>query len=229
MASPSGSSSAALRTTSISSSTEMARSAKRSPGWRRRRASKAARSSSRISGEKIWRARSGQVVGLVDQKDRVGELVDGQVAQRRRPARRRSCSRPRSRRRAGRELELDLERADLLAARLLEDRVGIGVRMVVAEALEDVGRCHLLAGSPWRTGRNPRGRGSGRWRTSVPWRAPGRCGRRRVFIATRDDTAIFCWSVFDVRNTTWRPEARPWPARGGERPRSCRSRSAPRR
>ena len=43
-----------------------------------------------------------------------------------------------------RELELDLEGADLLAARLLEDGVGIVVRVAVAQTTENVRARHLL-------------------------------------------------------------------------------------
>ena len=44
-------------------------------------------------------------------------------------------------------------------------------------------------------------------RTWTVWNA-------RSFIATREETAIFCCSVFDVRNTTWRPDASPCASAG---------------
>ena len=74
------------------------------------------------------------------------------------------------------ELELHLERADLLAAGLFEDGVGVEVRIGRRGAARAGWTAPSCPGIRWRNGRSPRGRGSGHWRTSGPWRGPGACG-----------------------------------------------------
>ena len=147
IASPSGRSSAHSARIAARSSIEATMSANSSPGWRTRRLRRTASSSSRISGEKICRARSGKVVRLVDQQDRVAQVLARQVTER-----------------GGRledvvvvgddrvgalgELELDLEGADLLAPRLFEDDVRVVVGVGVAQAPEEVRPLHLLRVAP---------------------------------------------------------------------------------
>ena len=173
IASPSGRSSAAPRTISISSSTEIARSAKRSPGWSRSRVVQGGEVLLGELGREDLARAVGQVVGLVDEEDRVGELLAASGGAARRPARRRSCSRRRSRRR-GRRARAGPRRGRLPRGAPPRRRSrGPRARGPRAGARASPDAVHLLAGSPWRSGRTPRGRGSDRSRTFAPSRGPG--------------------------------------------------------
>ena len=122
----------------------------------------------------------GQVVGLVDQEDRLARARRRSGGAAPPPARRRSCSRPRSRRRAAASSSWTSNGQTSSRRASSKTVSGSTCGMILAEALEQVRTSPSSAGSPSRTGRTPRGRGSGRSRTSAPWRAPGRCGTRRV-------------------------------------------------
>ena len=228
MASPSGSSSAAASRISISSSIEIAMSTKRSPACRARRLRRAAQILLEdFRREDLARA-VGQVVRLVDQQDRFLQVFARQVPQRgggledvvvvgddRVGARR--------------DLELHLEGADLLAPGLLEHGVRVEVRVAVAQPPEQVRALHLVRVVLARTGRNPRGRGSCRWRTCAPWRGPGPSGtpaRSSRRARRRPSSAGASWT--SGRRSGARRRG-PRPGRGRARPPSCPSRSAPRR
>ena len=85
----------------------------------------------------------GKVVGLVDQENRLAQVFARQVPQRGRGLEDVVVVRD-DRIGAVGELELDLEGADLFAARFLEDDVRIVVRVGVAEPAEEVRAFHLL-------------------------------------------------------------------------------------
>ncbi len=119
----------------------------------------------------------GEVVRLVDQEDRLAQILAGQVPQRRGGLedvvvvghdRVRALRRPRAGPRTGRPPRAGPPRRPCRGRGARSRRAG-GRGCWSAPSSPD---------SPWRSGRTPRGRGCGRSRTSAPWRGPGRCGTR---------------------------------------------------